>query len=110
MTDQAQHDPADMIARAGRHWGWPLAFGIITLLAGVVALIWPGRTLVVIAILFGVQLIVAGIFRFVSAFASEDLTGGTRVLLAMLGALSLIIGLYAVRHVFITILALRQVW
>jgi uncharacterized membrane protein HdeD (DUF308 family) len=106
MTEQARPDAADMLGQLGRHWGWPLAFGIITLLAGVIALAWPGRTLVVIAVLFGIQLIVSGIFRFVAALASDDLTGGTRVLLALLGALSLIIGLYAVRHIFISLLAL----
>jgi len=42
----------------------------------------------------------------VAAFASDDLTGGTRVLLALLGVLSLVIGLYAVRHVLVTLLAL----
>jgi uncharacterized membrane protein HdeD (DUF308 family) len=95
-----------MMARVGRAWGWVLAFGIITLLTGLAALVWPGRTLIVVAVLFGIQLIVMGIFRFVAAFASDDLTGGTRVLLALLGVLSLIIGLYAVRHVLITLLAL----
>jgi uncharacterized membrane protein HdeD (DUF308 family) len=99
-------DPADMVARIGSHWGWVLAFGIITLLTGLAVLVWPGRTLIVIAVLFGIQLIVTGIFRFVGAFASDDRTGGTRVLLVVLGALSLIIGLYAVRHVLITLLAL----
>jgi uncharacterized membrane protein HdeD (DUF308 family) len=83
-----------------------MAFGIISLLAGVAVLAWPGRTLIVVAVLFGIQLVVTGIFRFVAAFASEDLTGGTRVLLAVLGVLSLIIGLYAVRHVLVTLLAL----
>ena len=34
------------------------------------------------------------------------MTGGTRVLLALLGVLSLIIGLYAVRHILVTLLAL----
>jgi uncharacterized membrane protein HdeD (DUF308 family) len=99
-------DPADMMARVGRAWGWVLAFGIITLLTGLAALVWPGRTLIVVAVLFGIQLIVMGIFRFVAAFASDDRSGGTRVLLALLGVLSLIIGLYAVRHVLITLLAL----
>jgi len=106
MATGTRADPADMVARVGRHWGWVLAFGIITLLVGVAALAWPGRTLVVIAVLFGIQLVVMGIFRFAGAFASDDLTGGTRVLLALLGVLSLIIGLYAVRHVLITLLAL----
>ncbi|HUZ56082.1 MAG TPA: DUF308 domain-containing protein [Streptosporangiaceae bacterium] len=76
-----------------------LAFGIITALIGIVALAWPGRTLLVVAVLFGIQLIAMGIFRFAAAFASDDASGGTRVLLALLGVLSLIIGLYAVRHV-----------
>ena len=99
-------DPADMVARVGRHWGWVLAFGIITVLLGIIALAWPGRTLLVVAVLFGAQLIVMGIFRFVNAIASEDLTSGNRALLALLGVLSLIIGLYAVRHVLVTLVAL----
>jgi uncharacterized membrane protein HdeD (DUF308 family) len=106
MEEDMKGDPADMLARVGRHWGWILGFGIVTLLTGIAALAWPGRTLIVVAVLFGIQLIVMGIFRFASAFASDDLTGGTRVLLAVLGVLSLIIGLYAVRHILVTLLAL----
>src|SRR5216684_7810671 len=106
MVTGLRSDPADMVVRVGRHWGWVLAFGVVTLLVGVAALVWPGRTLIVVAVLFGIQLIVAGVFRFVAAFASDDLTGGTRVLLALLGVLSLVIGLYAVRHVLLTIVAL----
>ena len=106
MAVHMRDDPADVVAQVGRAWGWVLAFGIITVAIGVAALVWPGRTLVVVAVLFGIQLIVMGIFRFVGAFASDDLTGGTRVLLAVLGVLSLIIGLYAVRHVLVTLLAL----
>lgn len=97
---------ADMLAQLGRHWGWVFSFGIITLLAGIFVLAWPGATLLVIAVLFGVQLIVAGIFRFASAFAVDDASGGTRVLFALLGILSIIIGLWAVRHVLLTLLAL----
>ena len=95
-----------MLARIGRHWGWVLFYGLITVLAGVAVLAWPGATLLVIAVLFGVQLIFAGFFRFVSAFAAGDEGGGTRVLMALLGVLSVIIGLWAVRHVLLTLLAL----
>ncbi len=106
MVTEVKRDPADMVAGLGRHWGWVLAFGILTLAVGVVVLVWPGRTLIVVAVLFGIQLVVMGIFRFVSAFAVSDVGGGTRVLYALLGVLSLIIGLYALRHVLITLLAL----
>ena len=99
-------DPAEMLGRVGRHWGWVLFFGIITLVLGVLALAWPGHTLIAIAVVFGVQLVVMGVFRFVASFAYPDLSGGTRVLYALLGVLSLIIGLYALRHVLITIVAL----
>jgi uncharacterized membrane protein HdeD (DUF308 family) len=105
VSEPVQHG-ADMLARLGRHWGWVLFYGIVTLLAGLAVLAWPGATLLVIAVLFGVQLIVAGIFRFAAAFATDDASGGTRVLLALLGVLSVIIGLWAVRHVLLTLLAL----
>lgn len=105
MSEPVQQG-ADILAHLGRHWGWVLSFGIITLLAGIAVLAWPGATLLVIAVLFGVQLIVAGIFRLVAAFATGETGGGTRVMLALLGVLSIIIGLWAVRHVLLTLLAL----
>ena len=83
-----------------------LAFGIVTVLLGIIALAWPGRTLIVVAVLFGAQLIVMGIFRFVNAIATDELPGSSRVLLALLGVLSLIVGLYAVRHLLVTLFAL----
>jgi uncharacterized membrane protein HdeD (DUF308 family) len=106
MTEGTRQDPASVLERLSEHWGWLLLLGVITVVVGIAALAWPGLTLLVVAVLFGAQLIVMGIFRFVSAFASDDVTGGNRVLLALLGVLSLFIGLYAVRHVLISLLAL----
>jgi uncharacterized membrane protein HdeD (DUF308 family) len=106
VTTTLGQEPADLISQVGRHWGWVLAYGILTVLAGVAVLAWPSETLLVIAVLFGVQLIISGIFRFVGALASDDLTGGTRVMLALLGVLSIIIGLWAVRHAVLTLVAL----
>jgi uncharacterized membrane protein HdeD (DUF308 family) len=106
VTVQAQRDPADILAGIGRHWGWALAFGIITLVAGVLALVWPGRTIVVVAVLFGVQLVWAGAFRFVAAFAIEGADTTSRVLWALLGVLSFLFGIYALRHILVTVTAL----
>jgi uncharacterized membrane protein HdeD (DUF308 family) len=106
MDRTQRTDAAHVLAGIGRHWGWVLVFGIVTLLAGLLTLVWPGRTVVVVAVLFGIQLVVAGIFRFVAAFAADEETGGMRVLLALLGVLSFIVGLYALRHVLLTIAAL----
>ncbi|WP_329481618.1 DUF308 domain-containing protein [Kribbella sp. NBC_01484] len=109
MSDVLADNTTKLLRGAGRHWGWPLAYGIITLLLGVVVLAWPDRTIKVVAILFGIQLLVAGVFYFVSAIAADGEGGGTRVLLALLGVLSFIAGLYALRHLLVTIAALAVI-
>jgi Short repeat of unknown function (DUF308) len=64
VTETTQ-EPADMIGRLGRNWGWVFAYGLLTLIAGIAVLAWPSETLLVLAVLFGIQLIISGIFRFV---------------------------------------------
>jgi uncharacterized membrane protein HdeD (DUF308 family) len=110
MTTRTGDDLGDFFLRAGRSWGWTLAFGIISVVAGLLMLAWPGKTLVVVAVLVGVELVIGGIFRFVEAIAfGEGESGGTRVMLAILGVLSLVVGLYALRHVLLTLLALALI-
>jgi uncharacterized membrane protein HdeD (DUF308 family) len=99
-------DPQDALGTLARHWGWVFFFGAVMVVAGILAVAWPGRTLVVLAVVFGVQLIFDGIYRLVAAVAAPLESGGMRVLLAFLGILSIIVGLWAVRHVLITILSL----
>ena len=106
MDEQARQVSPPQVMGAARHWEWVLAFGLISAVVGLLVLAWPGRTVVVLAVLFGIQLIVAGIFRFIAALASNDATGGVRVLFAVLGVLSFIVGLYAVRHVMVTVTVL----
>jgi uncharacterized membrane protein HdeD (DUF308 family) len=96
----------ELVGGLGRHWGWVLAFGIVTVLAGIAVLAWPAETLLVLTVLFGCQLVVFGIYRFITAFTYTFLSGGMRALMALLGVLSLIVGLWAIRHVGLTLLAL----
>jgi uncharacterized membrane protein HdeD (DUF308 family) len=94
------------VTRVGRAWWWPAFFGVISIIAGVLALAWPGPTLLVLAVLFGAELIVWGVYRLVGAVTFGDAGGGARTLWAILGVLSLLIGFYALRHIVITLLAL----
>jgi uncharacterized membrane protein HdeD (DUF308 family) len=96
----------DQVTRVGRAWWWPASFGVVSIIAGVLALAWPGPTLLVRAVLFGAELIVWGVYRLVGAITFGDAGGGARTLWAILGVLSLLLGLYAVRHIVITLLAL----
>jgi uncharacterized membrane protein HdeD (DUF308 family) len=78
-------------------WKAVLAWGVLTLILGVVILVWPGISIGVAAVLFGAYLIVAGLAQVIFAFALE-VPGGERVLLFISGALSLVLGVLALRH------------
>ncbi len=96
-----------LLSLVGNAWGWVLAFGLLTLAAGIAVLAWPAETLLVIAVLFGIQLVITGIFRFVLAFSVPAADGGgVRALYAIIGLLSLIVGLWAIRHANLTVLVL----
>lgn len=97
MSSQLEMEADEnMLAALGRVW-WLLLFGgLISLGVGVLAISWPGKTIVVVAILFAIYLIVSGIFEIVRSFSS-GLTGGTRVLLLITGVLSVILGIFAIR-------------
>jgi uncharacterized membrane protein HdeD (DUF308 family) len=82
----------------GKSWGWVLFFGIVTLILGVLVVIKPRDTIYAFAILLGIWLFVAGLFRIVVAIADHEDTGGTRWLMAVLGLLSVIIGILFLRH------------
>jgi uncharacterized membrane protein HdeD (DUF308 family) len=95
-----------VVALVGNAWGWVLAFGLLTLAAGIAVLVWPAETLLVVAVLFGIQLVITGIFRFVMAFTEPVRGAGIRVLYAVIGLLSLIVGIWAIRHANLTVLLL----
>ena len=73
--------------------GLRIALGVICLVLGLVALIWPQATLVVVALVFGLQLIAAGLVRIVAAVLLKELPGWARAVSGILGALTVIAGI-----------------
>jgi uncharacterized membrane protein HdeD (DUF308 family) len=88
----------DILRIIGKSWGWVLFFGIVTAALGVVVVIRPKDTIYAFAILLGIWLFVAGLFRIVVAIADHDESGGARWLTAILGLLSVIVGILFFRH------------
>jgi uncharacterized membrane protein HdeD (DUF308 family) len=105
MTTPLRRDIGGELGRIGRHWGWLLFFGILMVVAGIFAVAWPGPTVVVLAVLFGIQILVSGIFSFINAFATDE-SGGMRVWNVIIGILGIVIGLYAIRHIIVSVVAL----
>ena len=77
MSTPLTRDFAGGLTRLGRHWGWILFFGILMVVVGIIALAWPGPTVIALAVLFGIQLIVSGIFSFINAFAAPTSPAGS---------------------------------
>lgn len=82
-----------------------ITFGVITLLIGLAVLLWPGLTLLTAAVLFGLEMLITGIFWLVSSF-NADTRGRPRWLLAVSGLLALVAGILCLRAPFQTIAVL----
>ena len=98
-TVTVEENPDNLMTAIGRNWWVLLLAGIVSLAVGVVALVWPGKTVIVVAIVFAIWLIVSGIFSIVRGFA-HGLTGGMRALFIITGILSLVLGIFAIRGEF----------
>jgi len=89
-----------------RSAGWLLiAVGAISVIAGILAIVYPDITLLALAIFAGVNLCVLSVLSLVDAF-TDDADGGSRALSAILGVLGLIAGLVILRRPGETLLVL----
>jgi len=78
-------------------WKATLIRGILSLAVGVLVLLWPGISIVVAAVLFGVALVAWGVVHVVLAL-SPHVSVGSRIMLFISGAAALIVGVLAFRH------------
>jgi uncharacterized membrane protein HdeD (DUF308 family) len=94
-ADQAQA----MMAGVAKSWGLVLVMGILSIILGILAFAWPGATIVTVAIFFAVWLFVSGIYSIIGAF-SDDASTSMKVLSAIIGVLSVIVGFSLLRTPF----------
>jgi uncharacterized membrane protein HdeD (DUF308 family) len=78
-------------------WKSTLVSGILSLIVGGIVLAWPGISILAAAVAFGVYLLITGIAQVVFAF-SLHVSAGSRILLFISGAASLILAVLSFRH------------
>jgi uncharacterized membrane protein HdeD (DUF308 family) len=81
------------------HWGLVVVMGILSIVLGALVIVYPGATIVTVAIFFAAWLFVSGIFSVIGAFTTDGDTG-SRVLSAIIGVLSVIVGFALLRTPF----------
>ncbi len=108
QLDPDDPDVRNLLNKLGSNWGWFLAFGLVSVAVGILMLIWPGITVLVMAIVLGAWLLVSGVFALVTSFSARDEDTTSRVMMGIVGALSILLGLLAFRGAFqaVEILAL----
>lgn len=89
--------------------GTLVAVSILGIILGILALVWPGATLLTVAILFGSYLIAAGVFRVSAAITADSLGAGVRWLLGILGVFIIVAGIFSLANPFSSLIALAFV-
>lgn len=99
---------APTMSRTAVERGWIIAVSLIAIGLGVIAVLIPGPTLLTVAIVFGIHLIAAGVFRLLLAFTASRLNARVRWLAGLLGALILVAGILCLSNPFgsLTVLGL----
>jgi uncharacterized membrane protein HdeD (DUF308 family) len=78
-------------------WKATLVSGLLTIVLGVMVLVWPGPSILVASTMFGVYLLVSGFVELFLAFTLPR-SAATRVMLFLTGALSVVLAILSFRH------------
>jgi uncharacterized membrane protein HdeD (DUF308 family) len=106
MVDSAALQPAN----PGQYWWIPFVAGLLTILIGIVILVWPGPSLLVVGVVIGAYLLVWGVATLVRGVGGSDAMGsGVRIALVLLGLLSVLAGLFLVVRPADSVLAIAWV-
>ncbi|GAA4082925.1 HdeD family acid-resistance protein [Streptomyces shaanxiensis] len=95
--------PLHALSRAA--WQVVLLTGVASLILGILILAWPDASLFVSGVLFGLYLLISGVFQLIAAFGTHKTTS-LRVLAFISGALSVLLGLFCFRRPMQSILLL----
>jgi uncharacterized membrane protein HdeD (DUF308 family) len=99
----------ELLRPIARYWWLWALFGVLSVAAGIVALLNLGLGLVAIAVLFGCYLVVSGVFEVLDGLTVETVDPTHRVFAVLLGVVTLIAGLIFLRHPGTSLYALTLV-
>lgn len=99
MSSSFGISPVSGTSRTVRSYGTPhlLVLGAIDLVCGLIALLWPGVTVLALALLFGVMLLLAGVMALGVGSAIRR-AGGSPAMTWVIGAIAVVAGLICIFH------------
>lgn len=94
----SEADEQAFLDKIGKAWWLVLLLGIVSLIVGIIMLIHPFTAVNIAAIIFGIWLLVSGVFQLAQAFNSR-LDSVARVLNAITGVIGIILGIICLESV-----------
>jgi uncharacterized membrane protein HdeD (DUF308 family) len=95
----------DSTRQPGSLWGILLAHGVLALVVGLLLLVWPDRTLLLIGVILGVYLVAFGVLELIRALTAPGQLVMERVVPATLGLLAIAAGTIAITRPDASVLA-----
>lgn len=83
-----------ILAGLSAHWGWLLARGIAAIVFGVLAFMWPGFTVITLAIVWGAYAIVDGAFALLYGARGGGTRRWTYVVVGLIGVIAGLVALF----------------
>jgi uncharacterized membrane protein HdeD (DUF308 family) len=85
-------EPSDL-GDVGKYWWVPFVAGVLSVIIGLVALFWPGPTLLVVGLLFGIYLAFWGGLTLVRSVMGHGAPVIARIVFGVVGLLAVVTGL-----------------
>jgi uncharacterized membrane protein HdeD (DUF308 family) len=103
MSDQTVNQmTTTVVSSLKRASGWWLVRAAVSIIIGVLVLVWPQSTVNVIVFLAGLAFVILGVLRVVEGIVSKDSSAASKTANIILGALVLILGVVVMRNPGIT--------
>jgi uncharacterized membrane protein HdeD (DUF308 family) len=106
MNDTTETDTASATLQMAREWPAMFVMGLLTLGLGIIVISWPQETLTVISVLIGLQILIYGIYRLITAFAHDTASPGFT---GFTGVVGIIAGVIVLRNPFETVAVLAVI-
>jgi uncharacterized membrane protein HdeD (DUF308 family) len=90
-------------------WWLALAAALVSVVVGIMIMVWPSATLKVVVVLVGLWLLVRGLVQIVQAVAGRGRDGAERVILGLVGVFFVGAGILALRNLFASLVVIATV-
>lgn len=87
-------------------WQALMSAGAVAFILGLIVLVWPGATLLVVALLFGCYLVLSGVMSLIEGLSDRHADGAMRIAYIVLGVLGVMLGLFCLRRIDVTVVLL----